>query len=194
MDRITQCKGLLTKAYNTGNYKTFHDFIPLIYRYNITELEFSCGIKDHIDNLLSNPPKKVKKKKKEHKKWYVYFYFLDNTTLPVYIGKTYDVQNRLKQHIKKDLKYNKIKSILIITFSSETDALDYERYYTEHFQPEWNISNKGNPPSYKIPKQIVTAWVPNSSSLEEAKEAIKQLNISKQIALNFQELIDEISI
>lgn len=193
MDRITQCKGLLTKAYNTGNYKTFEDFIPLIYKYKITGFEYTCGIKDHIEKLLLTPPKKVIKKKKEHKEWYVYFYFT-NGILPVYIGKTYDVHNRLKQHIKENEKYKEVKSILTITFSSETDALDYERYYTEHFQPKWNISNKGEPPSYKLPKQLVKAWVPIAHSLEESNQLLKQYNISKQRAFNFQKLINEISL
>ena len=193
MDRITQCKGLLTKAYNTGNYKTFQDFIPLIHKYKITGMEMVCGIKEHIDKLLSSEPKGTVKQKREHEKWYVYFYFLNGAKTPIYIGKTYDIQNRLKQHLKEDEKYNQIKSIFCMSFSSETDALDYERYYTEHFQPNWNISNKGNPPSYKLPKQTVLAWAP-PCTFEESHKVLKQYNIDKEKALEFQKLIDKISL
>lgn len=195
MDKIIQCKGACTKAYNTGNYVTYNDFIPIFQKYKISGMDFACDIKAHLDKLFSSPPKKTERKKKEHEKWYVYFYFLEGAEFPIYIGKSYNVLNRLKQHIKEDLKYKQIKTILTITFSSETDALDYERYYTEHFQPDWNISNRGNPPSYQLPKQFVDPWIsPTYSSPEEANQLFQQYKIDQEKALKFQKLIDKISL
>lgn len=184
MDRIARCKGLFTKAYNTGKYKSLQDFNPLMIKYEITCIEYYCYIKKHLEKLLSTPPKS--NSKKEHEQWYVYFYFLNDKPEPVYIGKTYNILSRLRQHIKQDNKYNEIGPILIMNFESETDALDYEKYYTEHFQPEWNISNKGEPPSYKLPKKEINSemYNPYNPSME----------FNFGMAINFQEKINDISL
>ena len=182
MDRITRYKGLLTKAYNTGSYKTIQDFDPLIQKYQINYFEYCCFIKKHLEKLLSNPPKS----KKKHEEWHVYFYFLNDKPEPVYIGKTYNVLGRLRQHIKQDSKYDKVGLILVMNFDSETDALDYEKYYTEHFQPEWNISNKGEPPSYKLPKKEINVELYNPYS--------PSMDFNFGISIDFQEKINNISL
>lgn len=182
MDRITRYKGLLTKAYNTGSYKTIQDFDPLIQKYQINYFEYYCFIKKHLEKLLSNPPKS----KKKHEEWHVYFYFLNDKPEPVYIGKTYNVLGRLRQHIKQDSKYDKVGPILVMNFDSETDALDYEKYYTEHFQPEWNISNKGEPPSYKLPKKEINIELYNPYS--------PSMDFNFGITRDFQEKINNISL
>ena len=167
MNRITICKGQITKAYNTGKYTKEADFLPILKKYNITNGEYIVrGIRSHIENLFTKQPTLAKPKKKEYEEWYVYFYFLKDDNNPVYIGKTYDLTKRLKDHKREDKRYEKIERVQYVTFTSETDALDYEKYYTEHFQPEWNISNKGAPPSYKLPVKKISNSFPGNFDIK----------------------------
>lgn len=196
MDRITICKSQCTKAYNAGKCRTIEDFQLYLAKYQITHFEYLVdGIKTHLEKLLASSPKYSKPlvKKKEHAKWYVYFYFINSDKYPIYIGKTYDIGNRLKQHQSEDNKYKRVSTILYMEFDSETDALDYERYYTEHFQPQWNTSNRREPPSYKLPIQEVKPWADKINDIQDLPKMKAEFDKAKELSFSFQTKINQIS-
>lgn len=166
MDRIVTLKGLITKFWNSGKYTSEQDFYnffrtDFIKKYNVSGYYYADLIY-HINNVCKNPPKisNTKRNKKQYEEYYVYFYIIDDIFHPVYIGKTYDIETRLNQHLDEESRYNQIQHILYCKFKTEQDALDFEAYYTRYLQPEWNISNKITPSKlYKLPSQQVFYWI-----------------------------------
>lgn len=202
MKKVTQLKGVLTKAWNSGKYtqQEFCDYINNIWlpKQTINNYEWLCELKPHIEKLMQFSPKYNKPKAKEHKNWYVYFYFLENQLdKPIYIGKTYDIGNRLQQHIREEKRYKQIRYILCCRFDTNKDAEDFEAYYTRYLQPEWNIDNKEAPPTlYKFPTQEVKPWAP-STTLEDPKyHQIKKdvIFMRETLVPKFQKVINSISI
>lgn len=201
MDRITQLKGLMTKAWNKGKYISEEDFKShfnedFIQKYNISAYEL-VEILDYISIVCNKPPKLLKAQKKEHEKWYVYFYFLERQLdTPIYIGKTYDIGNRLKQHIADEKQYKQVKYILYCDFETDQDAKDFEAYYTRYLQPEWNIDNKEQPSKlYKLPAQELKPWAPGTT-LEDPnyRQIIKDVNFMRSTLVpSFQKTINAIS-
>ena len=201
MNRSAQLKGLMTKTWNKGKYVSEEDFKShfnedFIQKYNIMHYEL-VDVLAYIPIVCNKPPKMLAPQKKEHKKWYVYFYFLkDQLNTPIYIGKTYDVGNRLQQHIKEEKKYKQVKYVLCCVFETENDALDFEAYYTRYLQPEWNIDNR-EPPSklYKLPVQELKPWAP-STTLEDPQyhQIFKDVEFMRSTLIpNFQKTINAIS-
>ena len=210
MNRTTILKGMMTKAWNTGKYKTREDFIKYIeedfrFHYNMSGLELAL-VFPYVDTVCSKAPKikEIKKPvKKNHDRWYVYFYFIDESNQPKYIGKTYNVESRLKEHKREDSRFKKVKHILISIFDTERDALDFEAYYTRYLQPEWNIDNKEDPSMlYKLPTQKIQIWVPNfcggvdtDLNGSEYRTWKAEIDLGERVlAPNFQKVIDSISI
>lgn len=201
MNRSAQLKGLMTKAWNKGKYISEEDFKShfnedFIQKYNITYCEL-VDVLAYISIVCSKPPKMLTPQKKEHKEWYVYFYFLkDQLNTPIYIGKTYDIGNRLQQHIKEEKKYKQIKYVLCCTFETENDALDFEAYYTRYLQPKWNIDNKETPSKlYKLPAQKLELWAP-STTLDDPQyhQIFKDVEFMRSTLIpNFQRTINAIS-
>lgn len=201
MNRSTQLKGLMRRAWNKGKYLSEEDFKShfeedFIKKYNITYYELVETL-PYISIICKSLPMMRTPQKKDHKEWYVYFYFLENQlNTPVYIGKTYNIKNRLQQHIKEDKKYKQVKYILCCIFTTERDALDFEAYYTRYLQPEWNVDNKEMPSNlYKFPSQKLRPWAP-SATLEDPnyKQIFKDVNFMETILIpNFQKTIDAIS-
>lgn len=177
-------KAQLTREWRSGKYKDRKDFIAYLEDFcktnKISGMDYAVYYAGHVDHLFSTQPNpiksvQIKKIKREHDKWYVYFYFSGPALY--YIGKTYDIEARYKQHCAEDEKYKTINHILYMEFNCESDALDFERYYTRHLQPVWNISNK-EPASrlYKLPEQQIRPWIKDSHSIEEARKAKAELD------------------
>lgn len=202
MKKVTQLKGVLTKLWNSGKYteQEFCDYInnEWLPKQDINGYEWMCELMPHAQTLMRTPPKCIKRQFKEHKEWYVYFYFLANDTEhPVYIGKTYDIGNRLEQHIKEDKKYLNVEYVLCCQFNTNEDALDFEAYYTRHLQPIWNIDNKEAPSKlYKLPTQKVELWaVSNEIGTYEFEQTVKKVKFMREVMIpKFQKVIDSISI
>lgn len=197
MDNISRAKGMLTKAWNTGKY-TEKDF-----RANIGEILKNAHLNaveyyevlPYVSKVVSKAPTRKQPKKHDHKVWCVYFYFLsEKDVYPVYIGKTYDVEKRRKQHIYEDKKYEKVKYVLFMRFPTESDALAYEKYYTQHFQPSWNKDNKEEPPKFfKLPMQPISVYVVDTDTVEGIHRHRYELNQTAKLVCNFQTKIEEIS-
>ena len=125
----------------------------------------------------------------------VYFYFINDEL--VYIGKTNNIAKRLTQHKTKDyLDYCKVNHILFMVFDSEGDALDFERYYTRHFQPRLNISNKDCiPKSYKLPEQELFPYAKIPHNIFEEFEHNDEITYCTKVLIpNFQKKIHNISL
>lgn len=210
MTRIQNLKGLLTKSWNSGNYSTYEDFCvffkkTFIPKYHVCGYEY-VELIDHFAKITQNPPKIKQKIKHHYNEWYVYFYYIDEDwSHPIYIGKTYDIENRLNQHIKENEKYKNVKHILYCKFKTEQDALDFEAYYTRYLQPKWNISNKSTPSQiYKLPTQKIHYWIPitrfnKNDSIEQqllkARSDKEKFEYGKNnIEPKLQKIIDSISI
>ncbi len=199
MNRISNLKSLLTKEWNTGKYTydQFQNYVKtiFIYKYNVSMLEWS-EIHAHATFIhIKSQINKIKKKTQTHDEWYVYFYFLnENINSLCYIGKTYNVENRLKQHIRDNEKFKQVKYVLCCSFNSEKDALDFEAYYTRHLQPIWNIDNKESPSKlYKLPSQKIIGWCekyPNNLESTLNKLAFE----NNELVPKFQKVIDYISL
>lgn len=208
MDRVAVLKGMMTKAWNTGKYKTYEEFKEYIekdfrFHHKMNFMEWVL-VMPYMDIVCSKPPiiKKDKKPvKKNHDRWYVYFYFTDESNIPKYIGKTYNVESRLKEHKRDDPRFKDVKHILISIFNTEKDALDFEAYYTRHLQPEWNVDNKETPSKlYKLPAQKVQIWVPtfhgdiDSLYSREYKEWKAEIKLGQEVLEpTFQAIINSVS-
>lgn len=198
MDNVSRAKGLLTKAWNTGKYteKSFGENIGTILKNaHLNAVEYYYEVLPYVTKVVSKPPTKKQLQKHNHETWCVYFYFLsEKDTYPVYIGKTYDVEKRRKQHIYEDKKYEKVRYVLFMRFSTEADALAYEKYYTQHFQPIWNIDNKEEPPkSFKLPSQPLSIYVAGTDTIEGIHRFHYELEQREDLVFCFQSKIDEIS-
>lgn len=200
MKRETVLKGLLTKEWNTGKYKNKEEFEKFFYdvfikKHQINTFEF-VAIQSYISIVCLRPPtNKVKRDKKDHSSWQVYFYFLnEDINSLVYIGKTYDVETRLKKHIYDNRKFKQVKYILCCGFLNEQDALTFEAYYTRYLQPPWNITNKEAPSQlYKLPTQKIYGWCERYP--ENLDETLDKLLFENNVLVpKFQKVIDYISL
>lgn len=84
------------------------------------------------------------------RKGYVYK-FIDENNRILYIGKTTNMERRMKQHfssnshLKKQGKgdiYNKIQRIEYLKCNTEYDALVKELYYINYYKPKYNTASK----------------------------------------------------
>ena len=201
MNKVSRLKGMLTKAWNSGKYtkQEFCDFVnnDWLPKQPINNYEWLCELKPHAEMLMNLPLKCKKPQARNHNDWYVYFYFLENQLdIPVYIGKTYDIGNRLQQHIRQEKRHKLVKYVLCCHFNTNADAEDFEAYYTRHLQPEWNIDNKEQPSTlYKLPAQELKPWAP-STTLEDPnyRQIAKDVNFMRTTLIpNFQKTINAIS-
>lgn len=199
MTRENVLKSLLTKEWNTGKY-TQEQFIKyvnkeFISKYKINTVEY-CEIISYVQTVCAKQPTyQTKRKKQFHHSWYVYFYFLnENINSLCYIGKTYDIENRLNQHIRDNKKFKQIKYVLCCSFDTEQDALDLETYYIRHLQPVWNIDKKENPSKlYKLPSQKIIGWCERHP--ENLTAALDKISFENNVlAPRFQKVIDYISL
>lgn len=84
------------------------------------------------------------------RKGYVYR-FIDENNRILYIGKTVNMDTRMKQHfsskshLKKQGKgdlYDKIQRIEYLSCKTEYDALVKELYYINYYKPKYNTASK----------------------------------------------------
>ena len=81
------------------------------------------------------------------RKGYVYR-FLDMNNQVLYVGKTVNLSNRMKNHFSKrshlahtDL-YSKVQRIEYITCKNEFQSLQNELYYINYYKPKYNSASK----------------------------------------------------
>lgn len=78
-------------------------------------------------------------------KWYVYR-FLDEDNNMIYIGKTNNLNNRMRQHFStghlNQEVYNMVKSIEYLYFESEADQHVAEMFLVNKYKPIFNTDGK----------------------------------------------------
>ena len=89
--------------------------------------------------------------------------FLDEKNNVLYVGKTVNMHNRMKNHFSKkshlantDL-YNKVQRIEYITCKDEFQSLQNELYYINLYKPKYNSQSKIKQ-MIKIDKSINNNW------------------------------------
>lgn len=109
--------------------------------------------------------------------------FLNKDNEIIYIGKTKDLDNRIKthEHLPKECYLERYK-IEYCTFETEDDMDFAERYFVPKYNPKYNTVLKGKSITLELPQLDNINWV-------LYKEYIKENELTKDEILDIRQII-----